>query len=96
MESTEEDSWRTGLELEPTKFQPPEPGPVEVRIRKLEDMIGTLIKKLVGSPMTDEERAEWAKNLQGELPPVREGHDCEKAHPKMSHKKWLKTQEKKK
>tara|TARA_Y100000593_G_C4219424_1_gene291001 strand:- start:306 stop:542 length:237 start_codon:yes stop_codon:yes gene_type:complete len=64
------------------------------KVDRLENMLWGLYKKVTGPPMTDEERAEWAKNIQGELPPVREGHDCED-HKGMSHKEWEKSQEKK-
>ena len=80
-------------ELEPTStYQPYPPGPVEKRIRGLEDMVWGLFSKLTGPPMTDEERAAYAEKMQGELTPVREGRDCAKVHPKMSHKKWKKQQ----
>ena len=85
MESPEESSWRTGLEFEPTKFQSPEAGPIEKRIRKLEDMVWSLLDKLPKGPPIDPK----------DFPPVREGHDCEKAHPEQSHKEWEKSQEKK-
>tara|TARA_B100001123_G_C14509705_1_gene709806 strand:+ start:366 stop:524 length:159 start_codon:yes stop_codon:yes gene_type:complete len=42
------------------------------KVDVLEDMVWSLVRKISGPPMTDEERAEWAKNIQGELPPVRE------------------------
>ena len=89
---------------EPTStYQEPEPGPIEKRIRKLEAMVWDLFEKVTGPPMTDEERAEWAKNIQGELPPVREGHDhpgqtcmphdhsgqtCAQAHPNITHEQY--------
>ena len=78
----------------PSTYQPPPPGPVETRIQQLEDMVGKLVRKLIGPPMTDEERAEWAEKIQGELTPVRESrkeHDCEKAHPDQSHEMWEET-----
>tara|TARA_Y100000034_G_scaffold106847_1_gene135855 strand:+ start:96 stop:479 length:384 start_codon:yes stop_codon:yes gene_type:complete len=76
-----------------SKYQPYPPGPIEKRIRKLEAMVWDLFEKVTGPPMTDEERAEWAKNIQGELPPVREGHDhpgqtCAQAHPNITHEQY--------
>tara|TARA_R100000008_G_scaffold26003_1_gene14105 strand:+ start:692 stop:886 length:195 start_codon:yes stop_codon:yes gene_type:complete len=63
MESTDLDAWDRLMQ----------------KVDKLENMLWGLYKKVTGPPMTDEERAEWAEKMQGELPPVREDKNDEES-----------------
>ena len=41
------------LEITPTEYQPPEPGAIEKRIRKLEDLVANLLSKIPKGPPVD-------------------------------------------
>ena len=69
-----------------SEYQPYPPGPIEKRIRKLENMVWALLNKIPKGPPIDPK----------DFTPFSEGkHDCKKVHPEMSHKKWEEKQEKK-
>jgi len=72
-------------------IQPDPPGPIEKRIRKLEDMIRALINKLPAGPPTPEE----VEDIQTSLTPFRERKEhpgeCEDVHKDQSHEEWEET-----
>ena len=57
------------LEKLPSTYREPEPGKFEKRIRKLEDMVWSLLDKLSSGPMTPEE----AEKIRADMTPFGEG-----------------------
>ena len=90
-DTPEKESWRTGIKFEPTKYQPPEPGPVETRIQQLEDLVARLLNKISPGPMTPEA----AEEIRASATPFNEKKehpgDCDDVHPNKSHEMWEET-----
>ena len=79
------------MEITPTKYQPPEPGPVETRIQQLEDLVARLLNKISPGPMTPEA----AEEIRASATPFNEKKehpgDCDDVHPNKSHEMWEET-----